>query len=210
MTLPAETKRSERVGCSSFHIAHPDGTVFVHPTANFIPDALTGHSADVAYLGGGAAGAKPVSWIENYWRETVGALSPSVVRPVHWDAFWRPLTKPLRPLPRRIDRLDLTMREFTRLAGTAAIWPCPRCFGVTYRLLSGVTVQSGRDGVVAARCVGVEPPSPRGPDCPSGQDQALSTQLNATGNQQHSVTLGQILLEGHRFSRRARRSRRSR
>lgn len=117
VTLPAKTKDFRTGGCASFHIAHPDGTVFVHPTANFIPGALTKYSADVAYLGGGGVGAKPASWIEDYWRETVDELSPSVVRPVHWDAFWRPLSKPLRSLPKPIDRLDATMREFTRLAG---------------------------------------------------------------------------------------------
>lgn len=117
VTLPAKLKDFRTGGCASFHIAHPDGTVFVHPTANFIPGALAEYSADAAYVGGGAAGVKPVSWIEDYWRETIGALSPSVVRPVHWDAFWRPLSRPLRPLPKRVDRLDVTMREFTRLAG---------------------------------------------------------------------------------------------
>ncbi|MBF4588097.1 MBL fold metallo-hydrolase [Sphingomonas sp. LR61] len=116
VTLPARMRDFRTGGCSSFLFEHPDGSVLVHPTANFIPGAFAGLHADTVYLGAGAAGAKPTAWIEQYWQETVGALRPSVVRPVHWDAFWRPLTRPLRPLPKKLDRLDVTMRAFTRLA----------------------------------------------------------------------------------------------
>lgn len=116
LPLPARAQDYRTGGCFSFHIAHPDGAVFIHPTANFIPGALAGFRADVVYLGAGAAGKKPVAWIEEYWRETVEPLEAAAVRPIHWDAFWRPLSKPLRPLPKRFDRLDVTMREFQRLA----------------------------------------------------------------------------------------------
>jgi L-ascorbate metabolism protein UlaG (beta-lactamase superfamily) len=129
LTLPARMKDFRTGGCFSFHIAHPDGSVFVHPTANFVPGALAGYRADTVYLGAGAAGTKPAAWIEEYWLETIGALRPSAVRPVHWDAFWRPLSKPLRPLPRKLDRLDVTMREFTRLAGDAIDLALPALWG---------------------------------------------------------------------------------
>lgn len=118
LTLPAAMKDFRTGGCFSFHIAHPEGDVVVHPSANFIPGAFEGYAADVVYLGAGAAGTQPAEWLREYWQETVGSLGPRAVRPVHWDAFWRPLSRPLRPLPRPADRLDLTLREFDRLAGT--------------------------------------------------------------------------------------------
>lgn len=126
VTLPAKAKDLRTGGCASFHFAHADGTVFVHPTANFIPGDLTEYSADLVYLGGGAAGARSVLWIEEYWHETVGALSAGVVRPIRWDTFWRSLSKPLRPVPKAVDRLDVTMREFTRLAGTDVDMSLPK------------------------------------------------------------------------------------
>ena len=117
LTLPASTTDFRTGGCFSFHVAHPDGTVFIHPTANFIPGALADYSADVVYLGAGTVGSKSQEWIRDYWGETVEQLSARVVRPIHWDAFWRPLTKPLRGMPRPLDRLAVTMQEFGRLAG---------------------------------------------------------------------------------------------
>lgn len=116
VTLPASVKDYRTGGCFSFHIAHPDGTVFVHPTANYISGMLRKYGADLLYLGAGTAGTKSQSWIEAYWRETVETLGVKTVRAVHWDAFWRPLTKPLKPIPRPFDRVDVTMSEFGRLA----------------------------------------------------------------------------------------------
>ena len=113
---PARSKAYCTGGCFSFHIAHPEGTVFVHPSANFVAGALAGLTADTVYLGVGGAGAKDAAWVDAYWAETVGVLGPRTVRPVHWDAFWRPLDKPLKPLPNRFDRLDTTMDALHRLA----------------------------------------------------------------------------------------------
>ncbi|MEV7036850.1 MBL fold metallo-hydrolase [Amycolatopsis sp. NPDC051061] len=113
---PAKAKAFKTGRCYSFHIAHPAGNVLVHASANFVPGALAGYDADVVYLGAGAAGKQTEEWREEYWRETVGALNPRVVRPIHWDAFWRPLSKPLKLLPKMFDDLGATMATFERLA----------------------------------------------------------------------------------------------
>ncbi|WIV61467.1 MBL fold metallo-hydrolase [Amycolatopsis nalaikhensis] len=113
---PASAKAFKTGQCYSFHIAHPAGNVVVHASANFVPGALEGYSADVVYLGAGAAGKQTEEWRERYWRETVGALGPRKVRPIHWDAFWRPLSKPLKLLPKVFDDLGATMATFERLA----------------------------------------------------------------------------------------------
>ncbi|MEV6445603.1 MBL fold metallo-hydrolase [Amycolatopsis sp. NPDC051716] len=114
--LPARAKAFKTGRCYSFHIAHAAGSVVVHASANFVPGALTGYSANVVYLGIGAAGKQTEEWRERYWRETAGALGPRVVRPIHWDAFWRPLSKPLKLLPKPFDDLGATMATFERLA----------------------------------------------------------------------------------------------
>ncbi|MFI5587706.1 MBL fold metallo-hydrolase [Amycolatopsis sp. NPDC051758] len=114
--VPAKAKAFKTGRCYSFHLAHPAGSVLVHASANFLPGALAGYSADVVYLGAGAAGKQSEEWREEYWRETVGALGPKKVRPIHWDAFWRPLSKPLKLLPKVFDDLDTTMGTFKRLA----------------------------------------------------------------------------------------------
>lgn len=114
--LPARAKAFKTGRCYSFHIAHPAGRVLVHASANFVPGALAGHRADVVYLGVGQAGKQTERWRERYWRETAGAVGARTVRPIHWDAFWRPLSKPLKRLPKAFDDLGATMATFERLA----------------------------------------------------------------------------------------------
>lgn len=114
--LPARAKAFKTGRCYSFHIAHPASSVLVHASANFVPGALEGYSADIVYLGVGEVGKRSEEWREQYWRETVGAVGPRAVRPIHWDAFWRPLSKPLKLPPKVFDDLGATMRTFGRLA----------------------------------------------------------------------------------------------
>jgi L-ascorbate metabolism protein UlaG (beta-lactamase superfamily) len=119
--LPARAKAFKTGRCYSFHIAHAAGSVVVHASANFVPGALAGYRADVVYLGVGQAGKQTEEWRERYWRETAGAVGARTVRPVHWDAFWRPLSKPLKLLPAVFDDLGTTMATFERLAGAEGV-----------------------------------------------------------------------------------------
>lgn len=119
--VPAKATAFKTGGCYSFHIAHAAGGVLVHASANFVPGALEGYAADVVYLGIGAAGKQTEEWREEYWRETVGAVRPTKVRPVHWDAFWRRLPKPLKPLPKAFDDVTATMATFERLAAADGV-----------------------------------------------------------------------------------------
>ena len=114
--LPARAKAFRTGRCYSFHIAHPAGSVLVHASANFVPGALAGYRADVCYLGVGQAGKQTEQWRKRYWEETAGAVGARTVRPVHWDRFWRPLSRPLKLLPKAFDDLGATMATFERLA----------------------------------------------------------------------------------------------
>ncbi|MEV8508236.1 MBL fold metallo-hydrolase [Actinoplanes sp. NPDC051475] len=108
LTTPARASSYRDGGCYSFHIAHPTGSVFIHPSANFVPDKFKGVQADVLYLGIGALGAQPEHFREGYWHHVVEAISPKLIIPVHWDNFMHPLTKKLRPMPAFMDRLTDT------------------------------------------------------------------------------------------------------
>ncbi|MET8849371.1 MBL fold metallo-hydrolase [Amycolatopsis sp. NPDC004625] len=119
--LPAKAKAFKTGRCYSFHIAHPAGNVQVHASANYVPGALAGYRADTLYLGAGAAGKQTEQWRERYWRETAGALGARVVRPIHWDAFWRPLSRPLKLLPKLFDDFGATMATFERLAEAGGV-----------------------------------------------------------------------------------------
>lgn len=94
-----------------------DRRLLIQGSAGFLPGALTGSRAEVAYLGVGQLGVQPQRYIEQYWEETVRAVGARRVVLIHWDDFFRPLTEPLRALPYAGDDLDVTMRVLTTLAG---------------------------------------------------------------------------------------------
>ncbi|MCB1265900.1 MAG: MBL fold metallo-hydrolase [Mycobacterium sp.] len=90
--------------------------LLIQGSAGFVPGALAGRSAEVAYLGVGQLGVQPSDYLTRYWEETVAAVGARRVVLIHWDDFFRPLTKPLRALPYAGDDLDVTLRTFAGLA----------------------------------------------------------------------------------------------
>ena len=101
----------------SLLVAHASGrTALVQGSAGFVPGALAGHRAEVAYLGVGQLGVQPERYLEDYWTETVRAVGARRVVLTHWDDFFRSLEHPLRALPYAGDDLDVTMAALGRLA----------------------------------------------------------------------------------------------
>lgn len=88
----------------------------IQGSAGFVEGALAGQRADVVYLGVGQLGLQPESYLVDYWTETVRAVGARRVVPIHWDDFFRPLSKPLRALPYAGDDLGASMRVLDRLA----------------------------------------------------------------------------------------------
>jgi L-ascorbate metabolism protein UlaG (beta-lactamase superfamily) len=85
-------------------------------SAGYVPGALAGYRAEVLYLGIGQLGVQPERYLVDYWTETVRAVGARRVVLIHWDDFFRPLTKPLRALPYAGDDLDVSMRVLSALA----------------------------------------------------------------------------------------------
>lgn len=108
LTPPARARQFRTGETYSVHFAHPAGDVIVHGSANYRPGCLAGLHADVIFLGVGALGRQDEAFRRRYWDETVVAVGARRVVPVHWDRFWRPLTEPLRPLPRLFDNFRST------------------------------------------------------------------------------------------------------
>ncbi|ASW83865.1 MBL fold metallo-hydrolase [Mycobacterium intracellulare] len=99
-------------------VAHrPTGRrLLIQGSAGFVKGALAGHRADAVYLSVGQLGLQPRSYLVDYWAETVRAVGARRVILIHWDDFFRPLTKPLRALPYAGDDLDVSIRVLDELA----------------------------------------------------------------------------------------------
>jgi L-ascorbate metabolism protein UlaG (beta-lactamase superfamily) len=90
--------------------------LLIQGSAGFVKGSLAGHRAEVVYLGVGQLGVLPRSYLEDYWSETVRAVGARRVVLIHWDDFFRPLSKPLRALPYAGDDLDVSIRVLDGLA----------------------------------------------------------------------------------------------
>lgn len=90
--------------------------LLIQGSAGFVNGALAGHRADAVYLSVGQLGLQPRSYLVDYWAETVRAVGARRVILIHWDDFFRPLTKPLRALPYAGDDLDVSIRVLDELA----------------------------------------------------------------------------------------------
>jgi L-ascorbate metabolism protein UlaG (beta-lactamase superfamily) len=90
--------------------------LLIQGSAGFVHGALAGYRADAVYLSVGQLGLQPRSYLVDYWTETVCAVGARRVILVHWDDFFRPLSKPLRALPYAGDDLDMSIRVLDELA----------------------------------------------------------------------------------------------
>jgi L-ascorbate metabolism protein UlaG (beta-lactamase superfamily) len=98
----------------------------IQGSAGFLPGVLPAQRAQVAYLGLGQLGLQSRDYIVDYWANTVRAVGARTVIAIHWDDFFRPLSKPLRALPFAGDDLDFSLRVLGELAerdGVALLLP---------------------------------------------------------------------------------------
>lgn len=124
--MPARAKDLRTGDCLSVLVGHRDGTVLVHGSAGFAPGALAGRHADTVYLGVGVLGKQPEAFREDYWNEVVAAVGARRVVPVHWDDFTRPLSRPMRAMPRPLDEIAAALnwlQERAERAGVALEMP---------------------------------------------------------------------------------------
>ena len=78
------------------HVAHPKGNWLIVGSAGYVAGALYGLTADTVFLGVGGLGAQTPLYMETFWRETVTAVSPLRVIPIHFDSLTAPLEGPFK------------------------------------------------------------------------------------------------------------------
>ncbi|MEU1469990.1 MBL fold metallo-hydrolase [Streptomyces sp. NPDC005761] len=107
--------------CYTLHVRHGARRLLVHASAHSLPGALDGHFAETVYLGIGALGKQDRAFREEYWHRLVTATGAQRVVPIHWDDFFRPLDRPLRPFRAFLDDFTATMEYLTRKADAEGV-----------------------------------------------------------------------------------------
>ncbi|MEM0960932.1 MAG: MBL fold metallo-hydrolase [Bacteroidota bacterium] len=103
LVQPAHSTAYNEGGVLDLMIRHGDLRVLVKATADFVPGALRGRSADIVFLGIGGLGKASPEHRDALYDEVVCTLAPRWIIPIHWDDFARPLFEPLRAMPRLMD-----------------------------------------------------------------------------------------------------------
>jgi len=113
---PATLKDYKEGGTFAFLIEHKGLRLLVHASANAVPGMYRGVKADVVFLATGGLSTHPQAFTDTYWREVVEETGAKLVVPIHWDSFFTGLDRPLKPLPRLMDNIPLTMDRIAPLA----------------------------------------------------------------------------------------------
>jgi len=100
LAQPAKIERYSEGGSFDFYIQHDGRSIYVKPSPNYLEGALNGLHADVLFLGIATIAKQPQAWQDSFYSQTVGALKPSIVIPLHWDDFMHPISENLVMLPR--------------------------------------------------------------------------------------------------------------
>lgn len=125
---PARPRAFATGACYSIVVEHGDRSFLVQASSNYVPGRLRGYRADVVYLGVGQLGRDSEEFREAYWNEVVIATGARRVLLVHWDDFFRPIDKPVRPMPYFLDDIRVTMRFLLRRGaadGVEVLLPAP-------------------------------------------------------------------------------------
>ena len=112
LTPPASLTAYRLGEVYSVLIKHNDGSILVMGSAGFNRDTLKRVKADVVYLSVAALAKQSHAYRDSLWNEVVATGARRVIA-IHWDDFFRPLSKPMRPMPRLFDKFDDAI-EFLR------------------------------------------------------------------------------------------------
>jgi L-ascorbate metabolism protein UlaG (beta-lactamase superfamily) len=95
-TVPARIFDYEQGGTYSFLIEHDGRTVLVHSSTNYREHLYDGVRADVVFLGVALLARQGPVFAKTYWHEVVEKTGATLVIPVHWDDYTRPLRELLK------------------------------------------------------------------------------------------------------------------
>ena len=100
----------------ALYIEHEKGKILVSPSANFSVDALNDLQVDISMVSIAGLASQPLSFVEDYWNESVRNRGAKLVIPLHWDDFADHSDTNLRPLPFAADGVSVALDRILKLA----------------------------------------------------------------------------------------------
>lgn len=114
LVQPARLRSYKEGGSFDFLVEHTGKRYLIRPSFNYIEGQLDGIRADVLFLGiAGLAKADRMTEAK-FFAETVDKVRPELVIPIHWDNFFTGFNRPVRGMPRLIERTETALFRLTR------------------------------------------------------------------------------------------------
>ncbi|MBQ3405353.1 MAG: MBL fold metallo-hydrolase [Oscillospiraceae bacterium] len=113
LVQPARLRDNKEGGSYDFLVEVRGKTYLIRPSFNYIKGQLDGVKADVLFLGVAGLAKADDKTVREFFAETVDKVGPELVIPLHWDNFFSGLDRPIKGMPRLIEK---TEEVFFRLA----------------------------------------------------------------------------------------------
>ena len=68
---------------------------------------MDGYQADVLFLGVAGLAKADAETERKFFAETVEKVKPELVIPLHWDNFFSPLDKPVKGMPKLVEKTNV-------------------------------------------------------------------------------------------------------
>lgn len=99
---PAKMKDYKEGGSYDFVIKHEGHSILIKSSCNFTENDFNNVKADVLFLSVAGFYEQSTNFKENLYKQTIEKTKPSLVIPMHWDDFFKPLSENLEPEPKGV------------------------------------------------------------------------------------------------------------
>lgn len=110
---PARLRDYKEGGSFDFLVEAEGRRCLIRPSFNYIPGQLDGVRADVLFLGVAGLAKADAATEAAFFAETVDKVKPRLVIPLHWDNFFSRLDRPVKGMPRLVERTNLALYRLT-------------------------------------------------------------------------------------------------
>lgn len=99
LSQPAKLDEFKEGGAFDMLIEHNGHSMLIKASSNYIEGAWDNINADVVFLGLVKLDEQSEDFRQAFYQETIGAVKPNLIVPIHWDNFMKPLNGKLKPIP---------------------------------------------------------------------------------------------------------------
>lgn len=114
LVQPARLRNYREGGSFDFLVSAGGRRLLIRPSFNYIEGQLDGIRADVLFLGIAGLARADQKTEARFFAETVKKVGAKLVIPLHWDNFFSRLDRPVRGMPRFVEKTEVALYRLTR------------------------------------------------------------------------------------------------